>query len=135
MILLPIVQPLSFNITNFSNTESASPIEYAGVAKTENGTVVLNPLINGGVGRAICVQPLRLKKSSNEDVTDFSTRFSFSINAPNKTNYADGFAFYVPTSALHTCIALVTKFIAHKQFLAIQFLININCPNSLHLLH
>ncbi|KAG4931442.1 hypothetical protein AAZX31_17G210400 [Glycine max] len=100
MILLPIVQPLSFNITNFSNTESASPIEYAGVAKTENGTVVLNPLINGGVGRAICVQPLRLKKSSNEDVTDFSTRFSFSINAPNKTNYADGFAFYVAPLAL-----------------------------------
>ncbi|KAG4962679.1 hypothetical protein JHK85_040124 [Glycine max] len=93
--MFPLVQPLSFNITNFSDTESASLVEYAGVAKTENGTVVLNPLINGEDGRATYVQLLRLKNSSSGDVTDFSTRFSFTIDAPNKTMYADGFAFYV----------------------------------------
>ncbi|KAL2974357.1 hypothetical protein AAZX31_14G099800 [Glycine max] len=76
ILMFPLVQPLSFNITNFSDTESASLVEYAGVAKTENGTVVLNPLINAAM-------------------SDFSTRFSFTIDAPNKTMYADGFAFYV----------------------------------------
>lgn len=49
-MILPIVQPLYFNITNFNDTESASLIGYAGIAKTENGTLVLNPLINNGVG-------------------------------------------------------------------------------------
>ncbi|KAG4401680.1 hypothetical protein GLYMA_02G042900v4 [Glycine max] len=94
-MILRIVQPLSFNITNFSNPESASRIQYTGVAKIENGSIVLNPLINNGVGRAIYGQPLRLKNSSKGNVTDFSTRFSFTIDARNKTNYGDGLAFYM----------------------------------------
>ncbi|KAL5185360.1 L-type lectin-domain containing receptor kinase V.9 [Glycine soja] len=94
-IILPIVQPLSFNIPNFNDTESANLIGTAGVAKIENGTIVLNPLIENGVGRAIYGQPLHLKNSSNGNVTDFSTRFSFTIGVPTQTNYGDGFAFYV----------------------------------------
>ena len=77
-IILPIVQPLSFNIPNFNDTESANLIGTAGVAKIENGTIVLNPLIENGVGRAIYGQPLHLKNSSNGNVTDFSSLFLFS---------------------------------------------------------
>ncbi|KAK7383345.1 hypothetical protein VNO78_29022 [Psophocarpus tetragonolobus] len=95
ILILPIVQSLSFNITKFNDTESASIIGYAGVAKTENGTMLLNPLISYGVGRAIYGQPLRFKNSSNGHVTDFSTLFSFTIDVSTTTNYADGFAFYV----------------------------------------
>jgi len=94
-MILPIVQPLYFNITSFNDTESASLIGYAGIAKTENGTLVLNPLINNGVGRAIYGKPLRLKNSSNGHVTDFSTWFSFTIDVSTRTNYGDGFAFFV----------------------------------------
>ena len=94
-MILPIVQPLSFNITNFSDPESASLIKNEGIAKIENGTIVLNSLINSGVGRAIYSEPLSLKNDSNGNVTDFSTRFSFTIKVLNKTNYGDGFAFYI----------------------------------------
>ncbi|XP_020206230.1 L-type lectin-domain containing receptor kinase IX.1 [Cajanus cajan] len=93
-LVLPIVQPLSFNIANFNDTESASFVGYTGVTKIENGTLVLNSLVNNGVGRAIYAQPLRLKNSSNGNVTHFSTRFSFTIDVSTKT-YGDGFAFYV----------------------------------------
>ncbi|ESW33066.1 hypothetical protein PHAVU_001G040400 [Phaseolus vulgaris] len=97
LFILPInlVQPFSFSITNFNDTESASIVGYAGVAKIENGSVVLNPLIGNGVGRAIYGQPLRLKNSSNGHVSDFSTRFSFTIDVPSGVKYGDGFAFYL----------------------------------------
>jgi len=94
-----IAQLLSFNITNFNDTQSASLVGYSGAAKSENGTIVLNPLIDNGndngIGRAIYGFPLRFKNSSNGHVTDFSTRFSFTIDVSTKTNYGDGFAFYV----------------------------------------
>ncbi|KAL2317962.1 hypothetical protein Fmac_031838 [Flemingia macrophylla] len=95
ILILPKIQPLSFKITNFNDTESASFVGYTGVTKIENGTLVLNPLISNSVGRAIYSQPLRLKNSSNGNLTDFSTRFSFTIDATSNTNYGDGFAFYV----------------------------------------
>ena len=97
LCILPInlAQSLSFTITNFNDTESASIVGYAGAAMIENGAAVLNPLINNGVGRAVYGQPLRLKNSSNGHVTDFSTRFSFTIDVPLGTKYGDGFAFYL----------------------------------------
>ncbi|KAG2390174.1 hypothetical protein LR48_Vigan07g251100 [Vigna angularis] len=96
LLILPIVivQPFSFSITNFEDSESAALVGYAGVAKIENGSILLNTLTYSGVGRAIYGQPLHLKNSSNERVTDFSTRFSFTIQSPNSL-YGDGFAFYV----------------------------------------
>jgi len=96
LFVLPttLAQPFSFTITNFNDTVSASLVGFTGVAKIENGTAVLNPLIKDGVGRILYGQPLLLKNTSNGHVTDFSTRFSFTIQA-SKTVYGDGFAFYV----------------------------------------
>ncbi|KAK7383376.1 hypothetical protein VNO78_29054 [Psophocarpus tetragonolobus] len=103
MILVPIVkpQPLSFSIKNFNDTRIASLIGCVGVASIGNGTIILNPLNNTGIGRAIYGQPLHLKNSSNGHVTDFSTRFSFSIDVSNENNYGDGFAFYMAPLAYH----------------------------------
>jgi len=97
LFILPInlAQPLSFTITNFNDTESASIVGYAGVALIENGAAVLNPLVKNGVGRAVYGQPLRIKNSSNGHVTNFSTRFSFTIDVSLGTIYGDGFAFYL----------------------------------------
>ncbi|KAG4941177.1 hypothetical protein JHK87_045048 [Glycine soja] len=80
-MILPIVQPLSFNITNFSDPEIASRIQCTGIAKIENGNIVLNPLINNGVERAIYGQPLRLKNPSNGNTPlafDYQTPPNFS---------------------------------------------------------
>ncbi|KAL9330773.1 hypothetical protein ACSQ67_000383 [Phaseolus vulgaris] len=96
LLILPrtIAQPFSFSITNFDDTENAGLIGYAGVAKILNGSIQLNSLIYSGIGRAIYGQPLHLKNSSNGKLTDFSTRFSFTIQSPD-TIYGDGFGFYV----------------------------------------
>ncbi|KAG2390172.1 L-type lectin-domain containing receptor [Vigna angularis] len=96
-LVLPITvaQPLSFNVTNFNDTQTASLVGYAGVAKSENRSIVLNSLTDNGIGRAIYGLPLRFKNSSNRHVTDFSTRFSFTIDVSSKTDYGDGFAFFV----------------------------------------
>ncbi|KAG5098696.1 hypothetical protein JHK82_048550 [Glycine max] len=97
ILILPIiVQPLSFNITNFNDTESTNLI-FGGESRIiiQNGTIVLNSDIGNGVGRATYGQPLCFKNSSNGHVTDFSTRFSFTIDVSNKTFFGDGFAFYV----------------------------------------
>ncbi|QCD99196.1 L-type lectin-domain containing receptor kinase IX.1-like [Vigna unguiculata] len=96
LCILPInlAQPLSFTITNFNDTKNASIVGYAGVAKVEDGSVVLNPIIENGDGRVIYGQPLRLKNSSDGLVTDFSTRFSFTIDA-TVAKYGDGFAFFL----------------------------------------
>ncbi|KOM48812.1 hypothetical protein LR48_Vigan07g251600 [Vigna angularis] len=94
--ILPInlARPLSFTITNFNDTKNASIVAYAGVAKVEDGSVVLNPIIENGNGRAIYGQPLRLKDSSDGLATDFSTRFSFTIDT-TVAKYGDGFAFFL----------------------------------------
>ncbi|WVY91635.1 hypothetical protein V8G54_037149 [Vigna mungo] len=96
LCILPIhlAQPLSFTITNFNDTKNASIVGYAGVAKVEDGSVVLNPIIENGKGRVIYGQPLRLKNSSDGLATDFSTRFSFTIDA-TVAKYGDGFAFFL----------------------------------------
>ncbi|WVY91642.1 hypothetical protein V8G54_037156 [Vigna mungo] len=96
LCILPInlAQPLSFTIANFNDTKNASIVGYAGVAKVEDGSVVLNPIIENGKGRVIYGQPLRLKNSSDGLATDFSTRFSFTIDA-TVAKYGDGFAFFL----------------------------------------
>ncbi|RZB60702.1 hypothetical protein D0Y65_043456 [Glycine soja] len=78
-MILPIVQPLSFSITNFSDPEIASRIQCTGIAKIENGNIVLNPLINNGVERAIYGQPLRLKNSSNGNTPPNFSGFSLGL--------------------------------------------------------
>ncbi|KAK7377106.1 hypothetical protein VNO80_02526 [Phaseolus coccineus] len=80
--------------TQYTLSNKSCLIGYAGVAKIENGSILLNSLIYSGIGRAVYGQPLHLKNSSNGKITDFSTRFSFTIQSPY-TIYGDGFGFYV----------------------------------------
>lgn len=93
---LPIVQSLSFNITNFDDAESASNMAYEGDGKPTNGSIELNKVsYYFRVGRAIYGQPLHLWDSSTNVVTDFTTHFTFTIDRVNDTTYGDGFAFYM----------------------------------------
>lgn len=93
---LPIVQSLSFNITNFDDAETASSMAYEGDGKPTNGSIELNKVsYYFRVGRAIYGQPLHLWDSSTNVLTDFTTHFTFTIDKVNDTTYADGFAFYM----------------------------------------
>ncbi|MED6142828.1 hypothetical protein PIB30_001027 [Stylosanthes scabra] len=94
---LPIlVQPLSFNITNFDDPASAAQMAYEGDARSSNGSIDLNKVIyDFRVGRAIYGQPLHLWDSATKALTSFSTSFTFTIDAVNDTKIGDGFVFYL----------------------------------------
>ncbi|KAK7383344.1 hypothetical protein VNO78_29021 [Psophocarpus tetragonolobus] len=92
-------ESLNFNITNFSDLDSAKNMAYQGDGKVNNnGSIELNIVsVLFRVGRALYGQPMRLWDSSSGVVTDFSTRFSFTIDRGNESiaEYADGFVFYI----------------------------------------
>ncbi|RDX82567.1 L-type lectin-domain containing receptor kinase IX.1, partial [Mucuna pruriens] len=99
-LLVLTAESLKFNITNFDDPESARSMAYMGDGRTNNGTIELNSVnYLFRVGRALYAKPMRLWDPSSGVVTDFSTRFTFTINkAFDDTydeTYADGFAFYI----------------------------------------
>ncbi|XP_077233349.1 seed lectin-like [Tasmannia lanceolata] len=101
VFLLPFGEPISFNFTEFGpNTQN---ITYQGDAFSSNQVIQLTknqrdmPL-NGSVGRAIYSDPVRIWDSSTQRVTDFTTHFSFTINALSSSNYGDGLAFFLAPS-------------------------------------
>ncbi|KAE8701150.1 L-type lectin-domain containing receptor kinase IX.1 [Hibiscus syriacus] len=51
--------------------------------------------LTGSVGRASYNQPMRLWDASNGKLTDFTTRFSFVLQAINLSFYGDGISFFI----------------------------------------
>ncbi|XP_039000717.1 L-type lectin-domain containing receptor kinase IX.1-like [Hibiscus syriacus] len=51
--------------------------------------------LTGSVGRASYNQPVRLWDASNGKLTDFTTRFSFVLQAINLSFYGDGISFFI----------------------------------------
>ncbi|WVY91641.1 hypothetical protein V8G54_037155 [Vigna mungo] len=132
----PFLKPaesLNFNITNFNDPESAKNMAYIGDGKASNGSVELNIVdYLFRVGRALCAKPLHLWDQSSNVLTDFTTRFTFSIDRAKNGTYADGFAFYMaphgypipPNSGGGTFALFNTTsntFIRHNHVLAVEF--------------
>ncbi|KAJ7966299.1 putative Kinase [Quillaja saponaria] len=92
----PFVCPISFSITRF-NAE-ATDILYECDATPSLGTFELNTVEGWDrVGRASSVKPLHLWDSSTEILTDFTTRFSFTIDLQGSdvARGSNGLAFYL----------------------------------------
>ncbi|XP_027939093.1 L-type lectin-domain containing receptor kinase IX.1-like [Vigna unguiculata] len=127
------VESLNFNITNFDDPESAKNMAYVGDGKASNGSVELNIVdYLFRVGRALSAKPLHLWDQSSGVVTDFTTRFTFSIDRATNGTYADGFAFYMaphgypipPNSGGGTFALFNTTsntFIRQNHVLAVEF--------------
>ncbi|KAM5584100.1 L-type lectin-domain containing receptor kinase IX.1-like [Rosa sericea] len=93
---LVCAHPLSFNISRFD--PSAKDILYEGDAvPTTSGAIELNMITQGfRNGRATCAQPLHLWDSSKRSLAaNFTTNFSFTVDTLNKTEFGDGFAFFL----------------------------------------
>ncbi|XP_048134965.1 L-type lectin-domain containing receptor kinase IX.1-like [Rhodamnia argentea] len=94
--VIPFVASLSFNVSSFDTSQS--DILYEGVAKTVSGSVVLTegsvqPTCQ--VGHVRYAEPVDIWDSVTGKEADFSTRFSFTIDIPNCTQYGDGLAFFL----------------------------------------
>ncbi|KAK1431246.1 hypothetical protein QVD17_14565 [Tagetes erecta] len=94
----PYVAPLSFQKTGFSPNDG--DIRYERDAYPSNNAIQLttnqrdvSALVS--IGRATYSEPLHLWDLGSRNVTDFSTRFTFTINSLNSSRYGDGLAFFL----------------------------------------
>ncbi|XVE83034.1 hypothetical protein DITRI_Ditri16bG0054400 [Diplodiscus trichospermus] len=98
LLLVPYVNPLSFNFTSFN--PNMQNIDFEGDAFSSSDVLQLtkNDAINnltGSVGRASYNQPVRLWDASNGSLTDFTTQFSFILRAVDPSEYGDGISFFI----------------------------------------
>ncbi|KAM0943732.1 putative protein kinase RLK-Pelle-L-LEC family [Dioscorea sansibarensis] len=97
--------PLSFNFSSFDNNPECSGdqkthcVDYQGdtffnkaIQLTKNQ---LGVPITDSSGRAIFAEPLVLWDKDSGEVADFTTHFTFVINALNSSVYGDGLAFFL----------------------------------------
>ncbi|KAJ7966297.1 Lectin-like receptor kinase [Quillaja saponaria] len=92
----PFVCPISFRITRFN--AGATDMLYEGDATPSLGTIELNKVDRWDrAGRASYFKPLHLWDSATGNLTDFTTRFSFTIDLQGSfdTQGSDGLAFYL----------------------------------------
>ncbi|KAI3755489.1 hypothetical protein L1987_55290 [Smallanthus sonchifolius] len=94
----PFAAPLSFQKTGFSPNDG--DITYERDAYPSNNAIQLTnnqrdvrALVS--IGRATYSEPLHLWDHGSRNLTDFSTRFTFTINSLNSSKYGDGLAFFL----------------------------------------
>ncbi|KAJ8637541.1 hypothetical protein MRB53_011808 [Persea americana] len=104
IITLFFLLPSAHSINNFSFTkfERDYPIEvnYSSDANPSDGVLDLtknkvDKSLNGGIGRAIYRDPIRIWDSETGNLADFNTQFSFIINGLQQPLPGDGFTFFL----------------------------------------
>ncbi|KAI4297379.1 hypothetical protein L6164_037273 [Bauhinia variegata] len=86
---------LFFNITSF-NSETDNIAFEGDAAPSVNGAIELSSAnYQWRVGHLTYDQPIRLWDSTKGVLTDFRTRFSFTIDPKESWQYSDGIAFYM----------------------------------------
>ncbi|CAM8977226.1 unnamed protein product [Rhodiola kirilowii] len=99
LILIPWKSDaLSFNFTRFVTNDDN--ITYEGSAYTANGAIQITTNQEdmsqiASMGRATYHTLLRLWDKASGNLTDFSTHFTFVINAQNRSSFGDGLAFFL----------------------------------------
>ncbi|THU68359.1 hypothetical protein C4D60_Mb08t03080 [Musa balbisiana] len=96
---VPLATSLSFNFSSFDQS-SRSKIQQQGDAYVANDRIQLtrNQLdgnITDSVGRVVYEEPLLLWDPETRELTDFTTRFAFAINALGRSWSGDGMAFFL----------------------------------------
>ncbi|CAI8617995.1 unnamed protein product [Vicia faba] len=89
------------NFTTFDPNDKT--IIYEGSANPASSAIQLTinqqgKLMNGSIGRATYYQPIHLWNKTTNNLTDFTSYFTFTINSQNRKNYGDGIAFFLEPS-------------------------------------
>ncbi|KAM1133505.1 hypothetical protein ACFX19_043455 [Malus domestica] len=121
-------QPLSFNITQFYH--GTTNIVYEGDAAPVLGGIELNAesTWTWTVERATYADPLHLWDSNSGSLADFTTHFTFNINAAGQ-NHNDGFAFFlapvgvpIPTNSGGGYLGLFNSTtMSHNKIASVEF--------------
>ncbi|XP_023744822.1 L-type lectin-domain containing receptor kinase IX.1 [Lactuca sativa] len=94
----PYAAALSFQKTGFSPNDD--DITYEKDAYPSNNAIQLTTNQRdihalASIGRAVYSEPLHLWDHGSRNLTDFSTRFTFTINSLNSSKYGDGLTFFL----------------------------------------
>ncbi|OMO85278.1 hypothetical protein CCACVL1_10296 [Corchorus capsularis] len=90
---IPLAASQSFNFTSFDANNRN--IIYKGDAIATDSVIQLTKTDVWRSGHAIYFKPMHLWDKSSGSLADFTTHFSFSINAHNNVTHADGLAFFI----------------------------------------
>ncbi|CAK8575071.1 unnamed protein product [Lathyrus sativus] len=66
-----------------------------GDAYTKNNKLILTKAVENTVGRALYSAPIHIWDSKTSNIADFTTSFTFLIDAPRNVSIADGFTFFI----------------------------------------
>ncbi|XP_074560691.1 L-type lectin-domain containing receptor kinase IX.1-like [Curcuma longa] len=86
---------LFFNFSDFSQASNSLLLPSDDASKNGSRIVLTKVLIRDSTGRVEYAEPLRLWDSGTDELTDFTTSFSFVIDSSNKSEFADGLAFFL----------------------------------------
>ncbi|KAG9447831.1 hypothetical protein H6P81_013959 [Aristolochia fimbriata] len=92
--LMPFTSSVFFRIPSFD--KGATNILYEGDAQVSNGAIQMNDYeYLCRVGRASYYRHVPIWDNATQRLTDFTTRFSFSIDTRGKQRYGHGLVFYI----------------------------------------
>ncbi|CAL5213547.1 unnamed protein product [Lathyrus oleraceus] len=99
--MIPFAFSLTFNFTSFDPNDKT--IIYEGSANPASSAIQLTinqqgKLMNGSIGRATYYQPIHLWNKTTNNLTDFTSHFTFTINSQNRNKYGDGIALFLQPS-------------------------------------
>lgn len=86
--------PLNFNYDNLSSDKTHA-LNFSGDVYHDNQVLQLTRYEKDSLGRVTYSKLFHLWDINTSEVTDFTTRFSFTINTLNKTHHSDGITFYL----------------------------------------
>jgi serine/threonine protein kinase len=127
--------PLSFNYDQLGSDKTKA-FNFSGTdVYQDNQVLQLTKYEKDSLGRVTYSKLFHLWDINTSQVTDFTTRFSFTINTPNKTNHGDGITFYLahpnfplPVPRDGSGIGLVSRiqlnnpnFAKENPFVAVEF--------------
>lgn len=97
-LFIPNASSLTFNFTSFDPNDKS--IIYEGSANPASSAIELTinqlgKLMNGSIGRATYYQPIHLWNKTTNNLTDFTSHFTFTIDSQNRKIYGDGIAFFL----------------------------------------
>ncbi|XVF17401.1 hypothetical protein REPUB_Repub10bG0119000 [Reevesia pubescens] len=94
VFVFPFANSVYFHISRFAPNDNR--ILYQGDAKPFDGVIEFNYVDYGyRVGWATYTNKVPLWNSKTGKLSDFTTRFTFTITIPNLSNYGHGFAFFL----------------------------------------
>ncbi|KAG9440110.1 hypothetical protein H6P81_020275 [Aristolochia fimbriata] len=94
LLFLPLCTSISFRMSSFDPNSTA--MYFHGDAQVFNGAIQMNRYeYLARVGRAAYFRHIPIWDSATQKLTDFRTRFSFSIDTLGAINYGHGLVFYL----------------------------------------